>query len=97
MFSGVYYIKIPDNSPPVSFSKTTRPELFLEPTECNVYNSVDWKITVLEGELLIFPSNLQHEVLTNNSPDDRVSLAFNSFVRGSIGSDNNSDRLDFNI
>jgi len=97
ILSGVYYIRIPDNSPPVSFSKPVRPELLLEPVEWNSYNSSDWKINVLEGELLIFPSNLQHEVLPNHSMNDRVSLAFNSFIKGTIGSDNNSDRLDFSV
>jgi len=95
IFSGVFYIKIPTNAPSISFSKTIRPEILIEPTEWNFYNSTDWRISVLEGELLIFPSNIQHAVLENNDQEDRVSLAFNSFVSGSIGSNDNSDRLDF--
>lgn len=96
IFSGVLYLRIPNNSPLIQFNKPIRSEIMVSPLQWNSYNSPEWKMSVEQGDLLIFPSNLQHEVLPNYSAEDRVSLAFNSFVSGSIGSDNNSDRLDFN-
>lgn len=96
LFSGVLYIRVPDNPPLIQFSKSQKSEIMITPSHWNSYNSAEWKISVETGDLLIFPSNLQHEVLVNRSAEDRVSLAFNSFVSGSIGSDGNSDRLDFN-
>ena len=96
IFSGVLYLRIPTNSPLIQFNKAVRSELMVSPLQWNSYNTAEWKMSVDQGDLLIFPSSLQHEVLPNYSAEDRVSLAFNSFVSGSIGSDSNSDRLDFN-
>ena len=33
------------------------------------------------GELILFPSNLQHSVPVNNSEEERISLSFNSWLR----------------
>ena len=41
--------------------------------------------------LLLFPSNLKHEVPPNESSDQRISLAFNTFAYGNIGE--NADNL----
>jgi ectoine hydroxylase-related dioxygenase (phytanoyl-CoA dioxygenase family) len=38
------------------------------------------------GELLLFLSTLEHSVLENKSEEDRISISFNTFTKGSIGS-----------
>lgn len=37
------------------------------------------------GDLILFPSWLEHDVSVNKTEDDRISLAFNTFVRGTLG------------
>ena len=56
-----------------------------EPTEYNSYNANVWTVALEEKDVVIFPSTIQHEVLTNNSSEDRICIAFNTFVRGYVG------------
>lgn len=39
------------------------------------------------GTLLIFPSTLMHSVDENTSPQDRITMSFNTFFKGTIGSE----------
>ena len=36
-----------------------------------------YEFTPDEGEILIFPSSLEHEVMKNESNEDRISYSFN--------------------
>lgn len=51
------------------------------------------EITPVAGKLVIFPSQIQHETTTNITRDNRYTIAFNSFVSGIIGVDDNLTRL----
>ena len=42
------------------------------------------ELIVSDGDLILFPSYLMHSVKKNNSNKTRLSLAFNSFVKGDI-------------
>jgi uncharacterized protein (TIGR02466 family) len=56
------------------------------PTEnWNPYNSESWWFEVNEGDVILFPSNLTHMVQTVDG-DERISIAFNTFLKGTIGS-----------
>ena len=85
IFSGVYYITLPPGAPFLSFTSPRRPALAIVPEEWNEHNSPYWTLEVTEGELVIFPSEVFHEVLTNFSNTTRISLAFNTFVKGAVG------------
>ena len=39
------------------------------------------------GQLFLFPSTLMHSVAKNKSDVERISLSFNTFIRGKLGSD----------
>lgn len=47
-------------------------------------------IPVFEKTLILFPSHLRHEVLKNESEEDRISLSFNTYVRGNFTVSNES-------
>lgn len=85
IFSGVYYFDVPEGAPFLSFCSSRKPALCITPTEWNDSNSPTWTIKVGQGDLVIFPSEVMHEVITNNTTNTRISIAFNTFVRGSIG------------
>ena len=55
--------------------------------EINDYNAEDVEFKVKKYELLIFPSNLYHQVPPNKSDKLRISLAFNSYINGTISNE----------
>ena len=91
LFSGVLYLKAAEETGQITFHKYQKylnfssPTISLEFTEQNIFNSSTWSITPIENQIIIFPSNLMHSVDINNSKDDRISVAFNMFVRGNFG------------
>ena len=60
------------------------------PTDLNIYSSFSWSIPTLPGRLIIFPSLLQHEILTNYSKINRYSIAFNLIPKGALGNNDGS-------
>jgi len=38
-----------------------------------------------KGELILFPSNIQHSVPVNQSDEERISLSFNTWIKGNMG------------
>ena len=85
VFSGVYYITLPKGAPFLTFYSPIKHMFHFEPTEYNSYNANVWTVALEETDVVIFPSTIQHEVLTNNSSEDRICIAFNTFVRGYVG------------
>jgi uncharacterized protein (TIGR02466 family) len=91
LFSGTLYLKAAKETGQITFHKHQKylnfssPTISLEFTEQNIFNSSTWSITPTENQIIIFPSNVMHSVDINNSKDDRVSVAFNMFVRGNFG------------
>jgi uncharacterized protein (TIGR02466 family) len=91
LFSGVLYLKAAEETGQISFHKYAKyldvssPTLSLGFTEWNIFNSDKWSITPHENQIIIFPSNVVHSVEINNSNDDRISIAFNVFVKGEFG------------
>jgi uncharacterized protein (TIGR02466 family) len=54
--------------------------------EHTVFNSSTWFFTVNTNELVLFPSWLDHQVESNEkATKDRISLSFNTFVKGTLG------------
>ena len=57
------------------------------PKVFNIWNSVTWFFPVNNNELILFPSWLVHKVDPNEkATTDRISISFNTFVRGTLGS-----------
>jgi uncharacterized protein (TIGR02466 family) len=51
----------------------------------NAYNSESWWFPVGTGELIMFPSELEHMVVQKEGKNLRTSLAFNTFLKGDLG------------
>jgi uncharacterized protein (TIGR02466 family) len=84
IISGVLYIKT--NKDSICFLKHNRPEIVIETKNFNTFNAYECFFEVSEGDLIIFPSKLIHKVENKNSEGERISLAFNVFVKGVLGS-----------
>jgi len=85
--SGVLYINA-DRSTDSIVIHSGRPQAIrLTTSKFNEFNSETWTIPVGTGDLMLFPSKMTHHVPA--TPTDReitrVSLAFNTFLRGEIG------------
>ena len=52
----------------------------------NLWNSSTWFFPVETGNLFMFPSSTTHQVETKQGNNTRISLDFNTFYKGSIGS-----------
>jgi predicted 2-oxoglutarate/Fe(II)-dependent dioxygenase YbiX len=50
-----------------------------------VYNSDSWWVPVETGNLVLFPSSTSHMVEDVVADKTRISIAFNTFVRGDLG------------
>lgn len=88
IFSGVFYIRVPQYSGNLIFTLTTNDDRnitsIMEP-QIKVENQYNKRVYQLQPEnnmLVLFPSNLSHEVEINRSNEDRISLAFNYFLKG---------------
>jgi uncharacterized protein (TIGR02466 family) len=82
--SGVFYISVtPEDK--IVFIKDSPPAIQMATNVENEWNSTMMPFTVRPGELVIFPSSLMHMVNRATTNDTRVSIAFNSYLRGTIG------------
>lgn len=78
-FSAVYFVSIPPNSGKLIFENSLatsdmRPIKVSQETELNSTRAV---YAPIEGQLVVFRSNLRHAVLPHNNTEPRISLAFN--------------------
>ena len=93
--SGVFYVHSEAENDKIMFHKPGSDGLaiFLEPTEWNSYNSKTWWYPVATGDVILFPSSLKHEVPTTQSSSNRISLAFNVFLKGNLGNEYRKTQL----
>jgi uncharacterized protein (TIGR02466 family) len=85
----LYYCEIP--SPPASMIFTRhvtyqQVDLAPERDKRNIYNSPINRVMPRQNDVLLFSSRLTHMVEPNPSSQPRHSIAFNTFVRGKLGS-----------
>ena len=84
-WSGVYYVKTPEDCGLLSFtdprkiSMLRRDELYQNAETTTIPPDHTGYISIVpkEGELIIFPAYLEHQVLPNRTDDPRISISFN--------------------
>ena len=82
--SGIYYPK-GDPGFSVKFFLPSKGQFLTEPIEWNIFNSRNWVITAEDNLLILFFSQLEHQIMPNQSTEDRFSLAFNLLPKGEFG------------
>jgi len=91
--SGVFYINSDNKFDKIKFFndnyKTIKPEV----KDWNIWNSESWWFPVNTGDIILFPSSLTHMVETKEGDNTRISLAFNVFIKGTIGSNKDLTEL----
>ena len=94
ILSGVFYLKQDKTLPPIQFNKFLQHAMKLDPKKYNNLNSETFLLPCVDGELLLFPSNLKHSVPTNVGKEARISLSFNTFSVDTLGSEDSLTHLD---
>ena len=89
VISGVLYFDSDIKNDKILFSHSRgyqqiKPEI--DNTKWNLWNSGTWFFPVETGNLFMFPSSTTHQVETKKGNNTRISLAFNTFYKGSVGS-----------
>ena len=91
--SGVLYMKAVKDSDKIYFYNETYRSIELPTENYNLYNSRSWWLPVETGDLMLFPSSLTHSVEKVQADQTRVSLAFNTFLVGYVGQEENLTAL----
>ncbi len=100
LLSGVYYTHTPLNCGGIVFHlNSAYVNLFhnsirIEYDETNNLNTERYVLPVKEGMIILFPSHLTHSVEKNISNQPRYSIAFNFWIKGSLGKE--EYKLNFN-
>jgi uncharacterized protein (TIGR02466 family) len=84
--SGVLYITTDSTKDEIIFYNSGYRQLELATDTYDIMNSDSWRFPVKTGDIVMFPSSLTHNVENVIADDVRVSLAFNSFIKGTFGS-----------
>jgi len=93
LVSGVFYINCNEKFDKIKFFndsyRTIKPEI----KQWNIWNAESWWFSVKTGDIILFPSSLTHMVETKQGTNTRISLAFNVFIKGTVGVNKNLTEL----
>ena len=96
IISGVFYISTEEDDKIVFTDPNTKVKDLIEVgfREYNTWNSTNWFVPAITNELVLFPSWLSHKVEPNEkATKDRISLSFNTFVKGALGKNDDLNEL----
>lgn len=83
--SGVFYVKVDEEKDKIHFYKNQYTQLHVPTDQYNQWNSESWFINAEKYQLLLFPSSTEHMVQYVESDTTRISISFNTFLRGALG------------
>lgn len=93
LVSGVFYINCDDKFDKIKFFNDRYQTIKPEVKDWNIWNSETWWFSVNTGDVILFPSSLTHMVETKQGDNTRISLAFNVFIKGTVGNNKNLTEL----
>jgi len=93
LVSGVFYINCDEQFDKIKFFNDKYQSIKLDIKEYNTWNSESWWFSVKTGDVILFPSSLTHMVETKQGDNTRISLAFNVFIKGTVGNNKNLTEL----
>jgi uncharacterized protein (TIGR02466 family) len=93
LVSGVFYINCHEKHDKIKFFNDRYQTIKPEVKDYNIWNSETWWFSVKTGDVILFPSSLTHMVETKEGDNTRISLAFNVFIKGTVGNNKNLTEL----
>ena len=92
--SGVLYVSADATKDKIFFyGREEYKQIKFDPTDYNLYNSESWWMEAGTGVLYLFPSSLTHMVPSFDHEETRISLSFNTFLKGTIGENHSLTEL----
>jgi len=86
LVSGVYYVQTNPGLDRIYFYKSGYQHIKFPTDNFNNFNSESWWFDAVQGQLILFPSYLEHMVQSvNDDKVTRISISFNTFPIGQIG------------
>jgi len=95
IISGVLYFDSDKENDKIKFLNTKYQQISPEinDNKFNLWNSTSWWFPVETGQLIMFPSHINHQVDNKKGNNTRISLAFNTFYKGILGENNSASEL----
>jgi uncharacterized protein (TIGR02466 family) len=93
LVSGVFYINCDKEHDKIKFFNNRYQTIKPEIKDWNIWNSESWWFAVKTGDVILFPSSLTHMVETKQGDNTRISLAFNVFIKGTVGNNKSLTEL----
>jgi uncharacterized protein (TIGR02466 family) len=97
MLSGILYLQTNKTSGDICFRNHENRRYQIYTKEGNVFNSINYRYTPVDGMILLFPSEVYHKVEENKSNITRYSLAFNLTPVGLIGRESTDSHMTIKI
>ena len=85
--SGIYYVNVNPKLDKIFFFRDGYERIDIPARDWNHWNSKSWWFNIDNDVLVIFPSYLTHMVQQVEAEETRISLSFNTFIKGYIGDD----------
>jgi len=82
LISGVFYLNTVKDDAITFYKRKSGLTLSFDVKTSNNFNSMSYRLPVTDNMLILFPSDLEHEVDANIEDKTRISLSFNVFVKG---------------
>ena len=93
LVSGVFYINCDEKVDKIKFFNDDYKAIKLEVKKWNIWNSESWWFPLKTGDIILFPSSLTHMVENKEGNNTRISLAFNVFLKGTVGNNKSLTEL----
>jgi uncharacterized protein (TIGR02466 family) len=95
VLSGVFYVQAQQGIDKIHFYRDVYKQIQVpaDPDSFSPFNSESWWMEATTGQLIIFPSYLSHSVEPVQTDSTRISISFNTFLRGLIGENNTLTEL----
>ena len=84
--SGVFYLNADKDNDRIFFNSHRYSQIIPSLKTYNPWNTSAYWLPVGTGTLVLFPSSLAHSVQNKKENNQRVSLSFNTFIKGTLGS-----------
>lgn len=91
--SAVLYIAGDESQDRIYFTKPPLGSFQVSPKEFNYWNSESWWLPMEKNTMILFPSTLSHYVANVEHDEERITMSFNTFPLGVLGSKNQLTEL----
>jgi uncharacterized protein (TIGR02466 family) len=84
ILSGIVYLAGEGDTGRTKFITSQYDTIEYDINESNIYNSKSWSLPVINNTMVLFPSNVEHLVEPYTGTEPRITLSFNTFIRGNL-------------